>query len=137
MCFFWDQFKSFYLPHQATNQFHDKFLGKIIYKIVKVVNNINKCRYVRVVKETDSKSVGLCLRRFESCCRRFHFFLISSYFFLFLLIFSYFFFSFVTHVFIYYVSFLYFIIFLLLFLVKKCVSIFFIITKIIKFLLYT
>ena len=30
-------------------------------------------RYVRVVKETDSKSVGLCLRRFESCCRRFLF----------------------------------------------------------------
>ncbi|KAK8610250.1 hypothetical protein V6N13_081413 [Hibiscus sabdariffa] len=30
-------------------------------------------RYVRVVKETDSKSVGLCLRRFESCCRRFFF----------------------------------------------------------------
>ena len=24
-----------------------------------------------MVKETDSKSVGLCLRRFESCCRRF------------------------------------------------------------------
>jgi hypothetical protein len=30
-------------------------------------------RYVRVVKETDSKSVGLVLRRFESCCRRFFF----------------------------------------------------------------
>ena len=25
------------------------------------------CQYVRVVKETDLKSVGLCLRRFESC----------------------------------------------------------------------
>jgi hypothetical protein len=30
-----------------------------------------------VVKETDSKSVGLVLRRFESCCRRFLFFLAS------------------------------------------------------------
>ena len=28
-------------------------------------------RYVRVVKETDLKSVGLRPRRFEPCCRRF------------------------------------------------------------------
>lgn len=28
-------------------------------------------RYVRVVKEADLKSVGLCPSRFEPCCRRF------------------------------------------------------------------
>ncbi len=46
---------------------------------------IQKCRYVRVVKETDSKSVGLCLRRFESCCRRniFFFFFLSNFYFFF------------------------------------------------------
>ncbi|AES74272.1 transmembrane protein, putative [Medicago truncatula] len=32
-------------------------------------------RYVRVVKETDLKSVGLRPRRFEPCCRRAFFFL--------------------------------------------------------------
>ena len=53
-----------------------KFINKIIWSVHP------KCRYVRVVKETDSKSVGLCLRRFESCCRRFIFF--SSPVFLFL-----------------------------------------------------
>ena len=39
-----------------------------------------ECRYVRVVKETDLKSVGLRPRRFEPCCRRFSTkdFLISS-----------------------------------------------------------
>ena len=55
-------------------------------------NEIN-CRYVRVVKETDSKSVGLCLRRFESCCRRFYLFFVffipkkSNYYRSFLLVF--------------------------------------------------
>ena len=32
-------------------------------------------RYVRVVKETDLKSVGLRPRRFEPCCRRLNVFL--------------------------------------------------------------
>ena len=51
----------------------------VILFVLVLVNNYNigifqtKRRYVRVVKETDSKSVGLCLRRFESCCRRFLF----------------------------------------------------------------
>ena len=40
---------------------------------IQITMGRSESRYVRVVKETDSKSVGLCLRRFESCCRRFLF----------------------------------------------------------------
>ena len=32
---------------------------------------LQRRRYVRVVKETDLKSVGLRPRRFDPCCRRF------------------------------------------------------------------
>lgn len=39
-----------------------------------VLSKNTSCRYVRVVKETDLKSVGLRPRRFEPCCRRCFFF---------------------------------------------------------------
>ena len=39
---------------------------------------ITNCRYVRVVKETDLKSVGLRPRRFEPCCRRNFFLFLKS-----------------------------------------------------------
>ena len=48
-------------------------LRSLYYLIGKDV--ISQRRYVRVVKETDLKSVGLRPRRFEPCCRRLFLFL--------------------------------------------------------------
>ena len=58
--------------HESTRtsykQIYNLYFIIIVYRAC--FRRHHKRRYVRVVKETDSKSVGLCLRRFESCCRR-------------------------------------------------------------------
>lgn len=54
-------------------------LGWILGKVIKKVKT--KRRYVRVVKETDFKSVGLRPRRFQPCCR--HLIFCPAVFFLF------------------------------------------------------
>ena len=69
LCFSECKCKSRIVSSQKKTIFAENERGNIIF--IFSCLGWNKSRYVRVVKETDSKSVGLCLRRFESCCRRF------------------------------------------------------------------
>ena len=45
------------------------WFSEYLFTIILCLQDLTR-RYVRVVKETDLKSVGLRPRRFEPCCRR-------------------------------------------------------------------
>ncbi|KAI6672857.1 hypothetical protein NL676_000763 [Syzygium grande] len=63
-------FNSAFISHQNL-PYHDGMSEMSLCYILKLKNDEAKgSRYVRVVKETDLKSVGLRPRRFEPCCRR-------------------------------------------------------------------